>query len=72
MVEAKKNIIEVYYEINVDCPSCKKTMDLTENNFDDDGVFSKPLFTNRWDEVKGIKIECIHCDNEFKIDGMEY
>lgn len=65
------NIATLTYTVDIECPKCKKEIDLTENN-DDDGQISFPLFNNRWDDAQGVSVTCDHCDHDFELDGMRY
>ena len=58
------------YSLNVDCPKCKSSIDLLEQ--EGDGEFSTPIFNNRWDELKGEHVICPECDDEFTLDGCRY
>ena len=54
----------------VDCPYCFETMDLSD--MDEEGCYSKPIFNNKWDELRGKEVECIYCTRSFGIESVEY
>lgn len=58
----------LYYRVDVDCPSCGHTFDLTEG---DDGTFVTPIFNNNWDALEDWECHCPVCEHEFEIQKVE-
>jgi len=68
---ANKNpIAQMNWSMDIKCPKCKKNIDLAD--VDDDGVYSEPIFNNRWDDLIDEGVCCPNCDHEFLIGGVEY
>ena len=65
-------IAQLKYSVLVECPLCKQEVDLIDNDNDDDGRISHPIFNNKWDELKGIDVVCGNCEHEFKLDSLIY
>ena len=59
----------VWY-LRIECPHCDHEFDLVEH--DEDGIYSKPIFTNQWHNLKGEEVECNHCHEVFQIEEVEY
>ncbi len=55
----------------IHCPDCDATIDLAEVD-DAEGIYSDPIFNNKWDDLKGETVYCPGCDGEFDIAGVEY
>ena len=60
----------IYYRYMARCPYCKELIELTNNN-DDDAYLSKSVFSNKWDELIGKKVECDDCGKDFLIESVE-
>ena len=56
----------------IDCPSCNKLIDLFDGPYDDEGIYSTPIFNNNWGELKGRDIICEKCECKFLIEDVEY
>ena len=52
------------------CPYCGHDFDLAD--FDEEGQWSKPLFTNKWDDMKGAEVECPSCGEVSELGEVEY
>ena len=52
------------------CPHCGHDFDLAD--FDVDGFYSKFLFTNKWDDMKGAEVECPRCSEVSDLEEVEY
>lgn len=52
------------------CPHCGHDFDLADH--DEDGIYSEPIFSNKWDSLKGEGVECPECGLEFHIWEVEY
>ena len=67
------NIAFVDWSLDIDCPHCKKEVDLVQYESDiGDYAIAQMIFTSKWDDLKGFDIECPHCHNDFTIDKVEY
>lgn len=60
----------VEWSLNIDCPHCGREHDLSQD--DDDGIISKAIFNNKWEELAGTQIECSKCRLTFFIEEVEY
>lgn len=58
------------WHLFIDCPYCEETIDLAD--IDEDGWVSSPIFSNKWDLLKGEKVECSACGVYFSIDKVDY
>ena len=61
---------DLIWHLFISCPNCNELIDLSDH--DEDGIFSIPIFNNKWDDIKDIEFECPECEHEFIIDGVEY
>lgn len=57
------------FSLDIICPKCGNEIDLTD--CDNDGVYTTPIFNNKWDDLKGELVEC-ECGAEFQISEVEY
>lgn len=64
------NTAYVEWSLGIECPSCNQEFDLA--NCDEDGEIAKSIFSNNWDRLIGRQVECIYCNNKFKIGKVEY
>lgn len=62
--------VKLEYSLNVMCKECNEGFDLAEQ--DEDGVFSSPIFNNKWDELKGEAVVCPHCGFTDYISDVVY
>ncbi|HCY86896.1 MAG TPA: hypothetical protein DHV36_17330 [Desulfobacteraceae bacterium] len=68
---AVENVLQIEWHFHIDCPKCGEELDLAENGYDDDQVYSEPIFNNKWDDLKGDKVICDECEYEFEIHNIE-
>lgn len=61
--------LTVNYSLDIKCPSCAHEFDLSDD--EDDGVYTTPIFNNKWDELEGEGVECPKCDCMFTIYSVE-
>lgn len=54
----------------VDCPNCEEAIDLFYN--DPEGHYTTPIFSNNWDKLEGMEVECDECGHRFCIDNVEW
>jgi uncharacterized protein YbaR (Trm112 family) len=66
----KKAKAQLSWELMIECPVCECPMDLVESDFE--GQYSKPIFSNQWDVLKGEEVMCDHCHLVFQIEEVEY
>ena len=55
----------------IHCPACDATIDLADVD-DGEGVYSEPIFNNKWDNLTEETVYCTECEEEFEISGVEY
>jgi hypothetical protein len=62
------------WSLSVECPECKKDIDLADGDHDIDSCFSGPLFGNDWDKINGEEVTCDNpdCECEFVIKEVVY
>lgn len=65
-----KSRIRFSFSMRIECPKCSHDFDLVDH--DDDGCYTRPIFNNRWDDLKGEDVLCPECETEFKISEVEY
>ncbi len=65
-----KATVRFNYVMNITCPYCGHEFDLVD--FNDDGLYSEPIFSNKWDDLKDESVDCPNCDKEFYIEGVVY
>ncbi len=58
---------QLAWSCDVVCPKCDTFIDLT-----DDDWITDYIFTNRWNEVRGETMECPECEHEFTLGEIEY
>jgi C4-type Zn-finger protein len=63
-----KNIAYVYWSLDIDCPECGESIDIS--NDDDEGHISTSIFNNSWDRLIGRSVMCPVCGAEFDIDEV--
>jgi phage FluMu protein Com len=56
--------------LDVECPYCDKDINFFDH--DEDGIYTRPIFNNKWDDLKGMDVTCPHCDSEFVLDDVEF
>ena len=66
-----KNVANLSWSLDVDCPACKETIDLSDCDTDDYSI-ARRIFTNEWGKLEGHEITCPHCTHEFALDSVEY
>jgi endogenous inhibitor of DNA gyrase (YacG/DUF329 family) len=62
-------IVRFSYSVIGKCEKCGKKIDLEDQN--DDARFTKRIFSNEFECVKGLEVTCPHCGQEMKVDGIE-
>ena len=62
----------LYWSLDVDCPKCGESNDLSRQHHNEDYQISKAIFGNRWDDLAGRETTCEHCDHEFELEKVEY
>jgi hypothetical protein len=63
-----KNIAHVSWSLDIDCPECGESIDISKD--DDGGHISIRIFNNSWDRVVGHSVICPKCSVEFDIDEV--
>ena len=71
-VEMKKSTARLNWNLWTECPHCGGDNDLAGPDFDCEGDFSTPIFSNKWDDLKGHEVECDQCHQTFQIEEVEY
>ena len=71
VLSSAKNIACLSWSLDVECPGCKKDIDLSDCDTDDFSI-ARRIFTNEWDKLQGHEITCPHCTHEFALDSVEY
>ena len=66
----KKAIASLVWSLDIECPHCGNNIDLSNN--DSDGIYSMPIFNNRWKDLLDKEVECLECEGVFKIEKVEY
>ena len=46
----------------------QEDIDLADH--DEEGTYSRAIFNNAWDDLKGEEVECPHCDQWFEIEEV--
>ena len=67
----EKSVARISFWLYIDCPHCGESMDLLDDH-NHEGEMTTPIFSNKWEELEGYKIECDHCGKEFQIEEIEY
>lgn len=68
---------DLIIEVNIDCPECDRTIDLTDLGINDEGFIYKQLLDDeRWsiDEDDRIEcdISCPHCGVDIHVKGVNW
>ena len=58
------------WSLFVECPECGEDFDLKDR--EEESEFSKPIFNNAWDDIKGMEVDCPKCKSTFSLDKVEY
>ena len=58
----KKAKAILVWHLFIDCPHCGKQLDLADGEYDQDGIYSRPIFNNNWDYLKKQEVECQKSD----------
>lgn len=66
----RKETAVLTWSLYIECPYCHTDFDLAE--YDDDSVYSMPIFNNKWDDLKGEEVECPDCGEYFAIKEAIY
>jgi len=56
--------------LEIECPGCGHEFDLFDH--DDDGLYLRPIFNNKWDDLQGEDIECPKCGCSFILGKVEW
>jgi len=67
-----KNIANLDWSLDIQCPSCEHVFDISNSGNDDDGEITVKIFNNKWDDIKGHRISCPDCGKVFLIDEVIY
>ena len=67
-----KNIANLDWSLDVQCPECAHVFDLSNSGNDDEGEISIKIFNNKWDDLKGQRVICPECHKKFLIDDVIY
>jgi len=68
----EKGTVTLSWHLFIDCNYCGETLDLSDGEFDQDGIFAIPIFNNKWDEIEGEEVICPKCGNPIIIERVEY
>lgn len=60
------------WSLDVDCPKCNETNDLSDSVHDPEYEISTPIFTSAWEKLEGREVTCEHCVHKFNIEKVEY
>jgi len=67
---ATKSMATLGWSLDMECPKCKVDIDLSID--DDDCVYSRAIFNNKWDDLIGEEIVCKKCGHVFELGGITY
>ena len=67
-----KAIVYFSYEAEICCPKCGHAFDVIQQDSESDGELQKALFTNKWDDAKGITFTCPSCESDIDVDEVIY
>lgn len=66
-------IAYIDWSLDIECPHCEENVDLVQYESDTgDNSIAGRIFTNQWDKLNGMIIECPYCRKDFTIDKVEY
>ena len=68
----KKAMVSLSIQMLVDCPHCGKSIDLADPEINEEGVYTLPIFYNKWDTLNDEDVDCPHCYAVFHIDHVEW
>jgi len=60
------------WSLTIECPKCNEDLDLSSGDYNSDGCISTPIFNNKWDDLKGLEIQCACCEHDFYIKEVVY
>jgi len=64
---------QLYWSVWVECPNCKKGIDLADEDHKLDYALSRYIFMSKWDlDCIGLEIICKYCNCEFELEKVEY
>jgi len=66
----KKSTVRFDFSMMIECPHCGEDIDLVDE--EEDGEYSRPIFNNDWNNLRGELVFCPECGKEFAIDCVEY
>jgi Zn finger protein HypA/HybF involved in hydrogenase expression len=70
--EYEMTTAQLEWSLMLSCPKCEEDIDLASGDYDADNCISEAIFSNRWDDLRGLEIECQECGHEFKLESVEY
>jgi hypothetical protein len=72
VIEMDKANARLSWNLFLDCPYCKKLIDMADDIEDDGGWISRPIFENRWEDLEDEVFDCPYCEKEITIGKIEY
>ena len=67
----KKATMFIDFSFWIKCPYCGHDIDLACGDYDCDNEYSKHIFNNNWDALKGVMSNCCNCEQDFIIDDVD-
>ena len=67
-----KPVATLDWSLEVECPACKKEVDLVTVDAENGYSIARLIFGNEWDKLNDWEVTCPHCLHEFKIEKVEY
>lgn len=65
-----KSEVSLSFSLWTECPYCKEDIDLADH--DEDGCYTRPIFNNKWEDLKDKEVYCPKCEKEFLIEEIVY
>ncbi len=65
-----KSEVSLSFSLFVECPYCHTDIDLADH--DDDGCYARPIFNNKWEDLKDEEVHCPDCEKVFLIEEVVY
>ena len=72
MTDKKQPVATLQWSLDVDCPRCDKSNDLSGPEHDTDLLIARHIFNNEWNKLNGREVRCWHCGHEFTVEKVEY
>jgi uncharacterized CHY-type Zn-finger protein len=57
----------LHASLYVECPKCSTDFNLFDCG---DGLYTTPIFNNKWEDLEGEEVCCPDCEHEFKISEI--